>query len=427
MFRHKKIIIALFFIIGSIISYSNYRKHKITSKTAYSVFGKWIRSQKVFEDINFSLWTGLVNDQYIKHFRNTIPKDIYKQLEFTHFPFSTPHGNLRENKEKIFIKKISTLIEELNKNFPEFVKTLINSSFVNSTAYNKYKNLTNSKIREKYKIFLKALFYHKNEQIQKKALFTLANKLFEHAYNPKTSTSFIKLASNKKYRPIIHLFHEGIWYNLSRTGWKTWHENTIKNLNKLNKNEIVYVAGGTDIYQLINNGIYNIRIIDPMLPSQSIYYSEGWEYLIRGSIGDRITFNNKNKIIMTRSSFKKIGKPINIKLSSKKNFNLTKSITIWNIKNKNGHKLGRFILERRLVKQKDFNPNDKQTFLMSFNELNFITTLEKNNWGIKPKLFSPSIKIYVKQLRNPITYEMLNNIQALQRVYKPFIFGSAIN
>ncbi len=399
------------------------------------VFAKWIRLQQVFKDTPLSRWKAYLNKSYMNNFRVKVPPTLEKQLKFMRFPFHELFSIQLTKAEKRFRRIMKKRFKRMDKDFPAFIRLFIKKGFTGMRYYKRDKRLGGSTARDKYNKFLKALFYHPKWFIQHQGLFAFANRMFEYAFQPKTFSGFKRILRRKKHRPLIHLMREGIWYFLARIGWQFWHDHTLNTLAKLSKKkmEIVYIAGGTDIYHLILKGVYRIRIIDPIFPSQTRYYSEGWRYLIHGDrpdggIGDKIRFTKgKKKVIMTRVYYKKGKKFTTVKLSTNKVMRLNQSVTIWLIHTKSGKKLGYYVLERRFVRQKDFKVYPDQVFLISFNELNFITTLKRDNWGIKPKRFDKSFQFYVKQLRKPVTYRMLRNIQRVQRIDRSFTFGSSIN
>ncbi len=134
----------------------------------------------------------------------------------------------------------------------------------------------------KYKNFAQLLFAHSDPFLTQNYLFCVANNLFEFCFNPKTAQKFEKLLQYSKNYPIVRMIYSIMWNYLAGHGWKDWNRSTLAALQKLTKNNgtVVYIAGGTDIYQLLKYGIYNITVIDPMLPSQPDYYSNVWEWLV---------------------------------------------------------------------------------------------------------------------------------------------------
>ncbi len=399
------------------------------------VFAKWIRLQQVFKDTQLSRWKAWLNKSYMNNFRVKVAPALEQQLKFMRFPFHELFSIKMTKAEKRFRRLMKKRFKRMDKDFPRFMTLFIKKGFTGMKYYKRDKKLGESTARDKYNKFLKALFYHPKWSIQHRGLFAFANRMFEYAFQTKTFSDFKKILRRKKHRPLIHLMREGIWYYLARIGWQFWHDHTLNTLARLSKKkmEIVYIAGGTDIYHLILRGVYRIRIIDPIFPSQTRYYSEGWRYLIHGDrpdggIGDKIRFTKgKKKVIMTRVYYKKGKKFKTVKLSNSKVMRLNQSVTIWLIHTRSARKLGYYVLERRFVRQKDFKVYPDQVFLISFNELNFITTLKSDNWGIKPHRFDKSFQFHVKQLRKPVTYKMLRNIRKVQRIDRSFTFGSSIN
>ncbi|MEQ9364059.1 MAG: hypothetical protein RIF32_07450, partial [Leptospirales bacterium] len=265
------------------------------------------------------------------------------------------------------------------------------------------------KITAKYREFLEWISGQGEAREVEIRRFAIANRFFEYCFSPKTHAQFRTLIDAPALRPIARMLYANIWYNLSGNGWRYWHGDALAALEKRGRagQEIVYIAGGSDIYLPILNGIYNIRVIDPMLPSQKKYYSEGWEFLIRGSgetggRGDTIRFGGERGVVMTRLSYRELGRFETGELSDGKQLTLPKSESVWELRDQDGKRLGRFVLERRFVAQADFSRREAQTLLVSFNELYYITASGSSGWGIDPRRFPRDAEIFVKQLRKPV-------------------------
>jgi hypothetical protein len=292
---------------------------------------------------------------------------------------------------------------------------------------------------EEYKDIIQLMFLDNDFLVSYKYLFTLANKFFEFCFYPDTWKIFEDLQINNADHPIAKLFYAIMWFHLAGSGWKNWSGSALKNIKKEAEQgkEIVYIAGGSDIYQLIANGVYNIRIIDPMLPSQPKYYSQGWSFLIHPladvgvryvgdysydsdqtwdtqlGIGDVITFDSfGKKIIMKRENFSFLGETLKAMLSNGKVVEIEKSKTEWGFYDEKGARLGRFIIERRFVEQCDFEMSNDKAFLISFNELYFISTTKvKGGWGMNPYRFDDNFNIHVKQLHKPVDVAVVKNMR----------------
>ncbi len=407
-------------------NYNKIRKMHGVIKKDTDLFSRWIEIQHILKDTQFTPLMKHLDDNYLSYFKDNIPNNLRSQLSFLGV-----HGN-NFDKNQIF-RNIKYYYSLMDNNFPQFVNKISQNSFVTTNSYVGDKKLSNRKVREKYRMLLETLFYQNGFMNRRTSQFAFANRQFEYAFSPKSSKEFLSVAKKEKNRPVVHLFHEGIWYFLVRTGWKYWHFDTLKELAKYSRQgkEILYIAGGSDIYNLVKNGIYNIRVVDPIYPTQDRYYSEGWNFLVHsdaknGGIGDRIQFTTGVKnVTMIRVYFKK-GKYLATVNWKGKKIKINQSVTVWEIRDKNDKKVGQFVLERRFANQNDFRYNKKKVLFMSLPELYFICTLHSNNWGVKPKLFDPRLKLYIKQLRKPIDKKILLNIQALQRVYWDFRFGCDI-
>ncbi|MCK4650864.1 hypothetical protein KAT08_01690 [Candidatus Babeliales bacterium] len=404
------------------------------TKRADEVFEKWTKIQNVFKEINIEKFgNNLDNTVFI--FLKSRYASVLNFLQTLSVVFDLLPKEYIENgflktsipSDDLLEKRFKYLCNLFQNDIPGFINYLRKNNFLNkrTNSFSVSGNL------DEYRDILSLIFFCKNIFDMEQVLFSVANKFFEYCFYKKTWPMFEKLQLNEDEHSITKFLYSIMWFHLAGNGWKNWSARALKNLKKEAKNgkEIVYIAGGSDIYQLIKNGVYNIRIIDPLLPSQPKYYAQGWNFLIHPSslagvsyfnldgsllesdkvdekdgIGDIIEFNvDSKKIVMKRESFKFIGDTLRSKLSIGKIAQIEKSETVWGIYDWNGKKLGKFTIERRFVGQDDFEYKDDRVILISFNELYFIsTTINKGGWGINPYRFDKKLKIFVKQLHNPI-------------------------
>ena len=242
-------------------------------------------------------------------------------------------------------------------------------------------------------------------------LFTLANRFFEFCFSSQTAPLFQKLFLNKQDQAIVRMMYAVMWEKLAGTGWKHWHKETLNALTQATNNgkTIVYLAGGSDIYQMIAHGVYSINIIDPQLPTQPKYYADQWDWLIKNNqsidagLDDTIVFNELN-LVMKRTRYHETGDIFSMLLSNGSYIYLAQSITEWTLLDFEEKILGTITFQRRPTCQKDFELDEKKTFLMSFNELYFVALPQNlGGWGIEPAHFSQEFTMVIKQLRKPVT------------------------
>ena len=97
-----------------------------------------------------------------------------------------------------------------------------------------------------------------------------------------------------------------------------------------------------------------------------------------------------------------------------------------------GKILGSYVLERRFVTQADFTTAADKTFLMSFNELFYVTLPDfMEGWGIEPAKFPEDLNIVIKQLRRPVSKKMMCNMRIADLLnttdFKFISLGTCIN
>ena len=390
------------------------------TRRADDVFKKWLSWQKTYLDV-VPGDTDYLDAAAVTELGKTVPAAIRPQLGFLRLPptgASTPQQRqefqtrLRENLSAFDSPRgLARWIDRLKQPETGFTSLQRNQT----EEADKFQNITT-----KYREFLEWITTPGEFDIITGRRFAIANRFFEYCFGSGTFSHFRELIGNPAWRPIARMLYANVWYNLSGNGWRYWHASTLKALRErsLAGDEIVYIAGGSDIYLPIANDIYNIRIIDPMFPSQVKYYSEGWEYLIRGAgpdggIGDTITFGGNPYVIMRRLSYKESGRFETGELSDGKKLTLPKSETVWELRDGGGEYLGRFVLERRFVTQADFKVRSNQALLISFNELYYITAAGSGGWGIDAREFPNGVQMYVKQLRQPIDKTVMTNMREM--------------
>lgn len=287
----------------------------------------------------------------------------------------------------------------------------------------------------KYRYFMELLFAYPGMTFD--YLFTVANHFFEFCYYDKSWPQFEQILKQKQMHPMARLLHAIIWHFFAGYGWRHWHESCIDLMKKeADKGKrFTYIAGGSDLYQLVKNGIYNVAIVDPMLPTQPKYYTGDWLWLVKGKgldggLGDELHFDfDGKKIIMKRTAFEKLGESFSAELHNKKVANIEKSKTTWTLFDQDSNELGNIIYHRRFCNQDDFAQSKDNVMVMSFNEVHFIASDEKDDsWGIDPSKFDKNLKLFVKQLRSPITKKELCNIRKSYHSGFSFIkLGTCVN
>ncbi|MBT3455593.1 hypothetical protein HN446_00865 [bacterium] len=378
-------------------------------KTSQEIFGKWQRTQRVFDYVNISKQKYLFSHKNFKSKEPAGPYEKLEQLLYKPSSFDLIEYNLDD------------LIEQI-KNIKEFASEETNKKELSNDVLEHYSvifDIGSTKIGQM--VFNKTNFYERKRQF----IFNIANKISQYCFNPSTNKSFRVLLNNNKYHPIVRMLYAIMWKHFSGIGWCNWSQECLSNIKKMakQKHETVYIAGGSDIYQLLINGIYNIRVIDPQLKTQPTYYSEGWSFLINGSIGDTIKIPEAD-IILTRISKTKTGKIFKAPVSRTEKESIPEETIVWKISNIQNPKkeLGILTFERRFAIQKDFDFSPQKTIVLSFNELYFIATPENfEGWEINPDKFDKNIQLYIKQLHQPFNKKMVLNLTDSERSQFRFI------
>ena len=421
----------LFFLVVLSISFESL---SATNKDADQVFQRWMNIQKIIPDVNITDMSNVLSGNFFDKLQ--VSYELHLNFLKTSAAFFNSSCSLTLNvssddfpsfddqfsSKKETLENIKNIYELIENDTEGFVEYLINSGIVGGVINSEENRINRSSLIEKYLGLFNIIFSSGDFVRDRKYLFSVANRFFEYCFGEKDKNiNFKTIISNSEFHPIARLLYTIIWYHLAGQGWHTWHQNALDNLKVVadNGKEIVYIAGGVDIYQMIKKGIYNIRIIDPILPTQPKYYSEGWMWLYRGEgnndgVGDEIdsAFSEK-RVLMRRVKFNESDNVFQKDLSSGVTADIPKGEVTWDIF-ENGNKVGQFVIERRLCEQKDFKFDNKKQLLVSFNELYFICLpTSKGGWGINPYKFDSKQNFIVKQLAKPVTTQVAKNMRSV--------------
>ena len=277
-----------------------------------------------------------------------------------------------------------------------------------------------------------ALAGGKDDAEHEHALFSLAQRLYFHLFDEgwkKTNLFF----EQPHHFPVLRFLYSIVWQSLAGSGWKEWSAECLAELAKIAAagKTVRYIAGGCDISQLVNAGVYSIDIIDPMLPTQPRYYVDQWDWFVGGNdekhaLGDSIIF--ENGVTMVRADFQPDAvRTLSLTMPDGTVTQVPESITSWDVKDKDNKTVGTIRFLRRFCNQDDFNVSPQHELLISFNELHFITCADDENWGISPHKFDNKLRLYVKQLHKPVSAQMAKNLNSADAKEFSFIqLGSCV-
>jgi hypothetical protein len=405
-----------------------------TTKMGSQVFNKWITLQKVFHDRSIVSAGEQVTDHFATNF---IAKYRQKQSllrSYASFLSSIIGTNVCTMDTNISLsedakKNLVQLYAWLDNDMGAFLRYVQTHKFLNTTANEQEQSWDVTETIRRYKKMMKILFIDQDKNIRYEYLFGIANRLFEYCFGPVGCEKFKEMLSDDSLQQMVRLCYSTMWFQLVGEGWKHWHYDCLKNLERESARgkEVVYVAGGNDIYELLMHNVNKIRVIDPMLPSQPLYYAEGWEWLLRDKknpgIGDILRVDgDKKSLLLKRVAYKESGS-FQAPLSTGKTVTLPRSVTTWAVYNAtNKKKLGYVIFDRRYCTKSDFALKSDQVLLASFNEMYYIAMPENmRGWGIGIDSLPNAVPLYVKQLRKPVNKTMLKNMCAAEATSFPFI------
>ncbi len=331
-----------------------------------------------------------------------------------------------EDRDDFSNRDINSLYYELNQDIGALVDRMQARGWRSEELNALEEKMPFQKVIDKNAQFAGILSAKKKHEAYKHQLFSLAQRMFFYLFDEgwKKSAHFF---SNPAQFPILRFFYSIIWQSLAGDGWKEWSPECIKALKlQAEDGKIVrYIAGGCDIRALLDAGIFNIEVIDPMLPTQPKYYVDDWQWLVEGQIGDRITFPSGMQLM--RASYRENGGSFLAKDAKKQEIQIPISTITWEVRNQQGEVCGNVVFVRRFCNKEDFAYDKKYSLLISFNELSFITCADSDNWGINPAELNKKTVVYIKQLYKPVSARIMQNMhKADDREFSFIRLGSCV-
>ncbi len=406
----------------------------VVTKKATEVFKKWLEWQRLYEPVNIAQQQDVLVQQFFKNYRSCYEQNLL--ILRAHFlPLLqtltdnqiNEHGHhIKETDNKTITETLKKLYASIDGDMPTFIQTLQDLSCGDTKQEPTKTNASISMDLINANVAACSLLFGQADAQKDNALqFEIANKFTQFCFQDDTFPLFQKMLLQKKSHPVAQFMYSTMWKRFVNTGWHDWSTQSLKNIKQAADagKKIVYIAGGSDLYQLITHGIYNIKIIDPQLPSQPNYYANEWEWIMKGAgadggLGDKITFDAEG-IVMTRISYQEDNNPFKARLENGQVIAINPSKTVWLLTDRQGKQLGTYTLERRFVEQADFQVTNDQALLMSFNELSFVCRPDfLNGWRIEQSKFTDDITVFIKQLHKPVgkaemcnmrTASLLNN------------------
>jgi len=429
MFVRPPFSIAMMALIGVICSPKLLMPKTEVHET--QVFSKWHAFQQKYYDRDLSSFANKLNDSFLPTFQKHYETNLVALKPLTPF-LSLLSNNLISNDgfsfqapiNKEFKENIEFIYRTAESDMPNFITCMARNGFLSPELNTQEQTVHFNSTIEKYKAFARLLFAEEDSLLENENLFAFANRLFEYCYSEPTFQHYQALMTTPDFYPVARFINTTLWYNLVGDGWKMWHANTLDALKKDSEmgNTIKYIAGGTDIYQLLREGIYNINVIDPFLPTQERYYSEGWDFLVEGEekqpgLGDEIRFGPECNSIKMKRVEVSYGDTFTTKMSNNSILNIKKSITTWHVFDRSNKKIGTIVFHRRPVIQSDLETQKDATLLASYDELIYMALPDMlHGWGIDPTRLPHDFKMYTKQLRNPVGKENMLNIRTISMI-----------
>lgn len=398
-----------------------------TVKQAMDIFTRWIHWQRIYQHRDLTTFIQYANTHYWEHLLSACEQNDQLSINVSKMfgLGGSPGFHLQSHFLEDGGERLAIILSNLENQFPRFIDHLWDNHFSDQLVCESEAAQPVVDTLNRYVDLCRALFYHPDSFIQNEYLFSLANKTFNFCFDEGSYSILMRILNNSAYYPLGRYLQSILWQFLSSEGWRDWHVDALDTLRQRAQagTTIRYVAGGTDIYQLLTNGIYQIEVIDPLLPSQATdgFYSEGWLWLVEsGEIGDILQIDHT--LFLRRDQCESF-LPFEAKTASGQIITLMASETRWGVYRQDTQtKCGQVLFKRRFCTQSDFVQEPGYLLLTSFNELYLLSAPDySDGWGINANLLADDMPIAVKQLRNPIRGETLKRLSAANDVQFRFI------
>ncbi|QQR48667.1 hypothetical protein IPF37_03825 [bacterium] len=389
-------------------------------KTAQEVFGDLFLTQKIYADCNLTTMSTQLNDDFVKAFEhqcecnavtlNSAYPFITRLTGQDGVPFDRPIN-------PIFYNNLSTIYHYLENSDPaliDFLQTLHMST--PETLMIEHDTHGAELAVEKYSILFEMFFAQSSTHAQKTYSLAAANRIFELCFGVNTFNMCYRAYLNTWQYSILRFFYVGMWKNFSVESWHCWHENCINELKQkaAENKKIIYIHGGYDICQLLRSGIYSFTIIDLFLNQHE---NAKTEWLIKSDqdnlgIGDKLIFKWEDKTLTLERKSIETADTFSLHTPNEQKLEMMASVTTWTVTNDTQETLGLIKFVRRPLKSADFEYHKNKIILMSFDTL-FHTAIPDflGGYGIDVKNLDPHISLAIKQLRAPVSKEVMLNIR----------------
>jgi len=382
------------------------------------VFLKWIAWQQVYHDRSIAELSTQPPQEFAQTLRAHYLADAYKMRALVPFLSKLTNGtiaqgycNIASQPDRAMMENFTTMYDQIDRDMPAFVEWLLQAGIADNVRDEETQKAPYQDIIDQYQALTRLMLASGDTFKENEFILAFANRCFEYCYSDETFPHYQKLLTNHNAYPVVRFLATVLWHTLVGEGWRHWHAQTLSRLKECadRGDEIVYIAGGTDVYHLLRSGIYNITIIDPFLPTQERFYSEGWQLLIADdAVNTEIRFGPACNSIKMRCVGSCSQEPFSVRLSTNQYISIKKSIITWHIFDRDNKQIGHLIIHRRPVVQNDFASREHAAFLMSYDEELCIAMPDfLDGWGIDPLQLPADFTMHIKQLRKPITKNMM--------------------
>jgi hypothetical protein len=395
--------------------------HPTTQAHDYTIFEKWMTIKQTIDDVDFSLYAS----QLPSHTSQTFQYCYLKQYNLLHNHqafLSTLTNNViypsgydfNETSKQSILEQLQHVYEQLEYNLPELLEKIVTLNDQLTIIAQQETSIPHNQLINTNKALAELLVSCTNRTHQNKLLIALANRLFEACFSTDNFHKYQKTMVNQALFPIARFINTTLWYNLVGEGWKHWHKQTLDYLKvKHDKGKTIwYIAGGNDIYQLLKNGIYNMTVIDPFLPSQEAFYAANYEFLLNGTLGDTIACHFENNPVTLKRTECRQENIFYAPQPENKLLKLKEVYTVWHVHDATDTIVGSITLERRFARQQDFQAAPDKCIVMSYDEMVYLASPDHlNGWGINLDDLPEDFELVIKQLRKPIGLEQVYNMR----------------
>lgn len=350
--------------------------------------------------------------------------DESKIFDFLHYhslakvyPFFFPALGIYSNHKKAIHRKelghFCSLVDAKNMN--ELFASIVTPRTLSCCGVRNAKEHYASASATDYATLMKVLFPGSEGR---NALVAFANSCFEWAFSPDLGTLYENIIRDVDAY-VQSFFINAVMHNfLSDQGGVAWHNKCLEQLTQefACGKKIVHFGLTDDVGALLEAGIYNIKVIDAGSGWMNFDDTSFFSRLVKkAELGDVYSFLSHHGRIYLECKKIETGKEREFHIDHTSSFVAPTKHALWSVTDEQGQLKGVITIQFRPFNKYDFLIQDQAVLVMSYTD--FVRAAFPRvfkGMGIDFALFPEQGRLYIRQLRKPITRDVMLSFQQRQ-------------